>query len=133
MDIAYIYDSVLQYRSTVGSVDCALAHAFTRVVIVFEIPTCMSLVVVKPRSVVAFIEVLEDCREYFRCLVWDFDSLAVRFEELRPTGLGKVGALAKDVFMGGEESLLRSDCDRDDSGIEVSVARSTHVRRNMRE
>lgn len=30
--------------------------------------------------------------------------------------------------MGGEESLLRSDCDRDDSGVEVSSAGSVHAR-----
>lgn len=129
----HVDDGILQYRSTIGSVDCALAHAFSRVVDVFEIPTRMSLVVVESRSVVAFIEVLENGREYFGCLIWDLDSFAVRLEELRPTGFGKVGALTKDVFMGGEEPLLRSDCDRDDGGVEVSVARSTHVRTNMRE
>ena len=128
MNSTYVDDGILQYRTTVGSVDCALAHAFSRFVVVFEIPTCMSLVVVESRSVVTFVEVLEDGREYFGCLVWDLDSFAVRLKELRPTGFGEVGALAKDVFMGGEESLLSSDCDGDDSGVEVSAAISARVR-----
>jgi hypothetical protein len=70
--------------------------------LVFQEPTATLLIIVDVWSIISLIEILENRREYFRRFVGKFDTLAGRFEELRPNDVGEVGRLVQDAFVSGE-------------------------------
>jgi hypothetical protein len=68
----------------------------------------------QPRVIVPFVEVFENGGEDLGDLLRQVDPLRTRFEELATADGGEEWGCGKDVFVGGEGPLLRSDAERDD-------------------
>lgn len=107
-----IDDSVFQDR-TETSLDYSLVDAVA-VAAVLEIPAVSSLVVLKSRVVVAFVEILENGGENFRLFVGKLDAFVGGLEELIAAGRLEEGRVAQDVFVRCEETLLPSNGECDD-------------------
>ena len=111
----YVNDRIFQHhdRNPVH-VDGALRRpGCIRASGVFQRPAASPLVKLEPRVVVAFVEIFENRRKDFGLVLGQINAFG-RLKELRSAKLSKVRAVAKDVFVGGEESLLAADAERDD-------------------
>jgi hypothetical protein len=65
----------------------------------------------EPRVVVPLVHVLEDGGEDLGLFLGEVDAFGVGLEELAAAAGGEEGGGGEDVFVGGEEALLRADAE----------------------
>ena len=83
---------------------------------ILELPGVPALALQQAWVVVSLVEILEHGREDLGNLFGQLKAFVVRFEELAPATGGEEGREGEDVFVGGEEALLRADADGDNCG-----------------
>lgn len=81
---------------------------------IFQLPAITTLVVEKFWIVVSFVEILENAGEDLRLLVREIDAFVVCFQELLTTAGLEERRHTEDVLVGGKETLVRTDTDRND-------------------
>ncbi len=114
----YVDDSVLEYSNpNIVEKDSRLGHATA----VLKLPVIPLLVELEFRSVVSFVEILENAGEDFRLFVRKVDPTSRGLEELASTETLEVRRVAQDVLMGSEETLLTADTERYDGTGEGSA------------
>ena len=111
-------------------VDRALDGAGAGVVVVlagFEFPDIAAFVVQEAGVVVALVEVLEHATEDLGLFFREGDAFGGGFEELAAAAGGEEGREGEDVFVGGEEALVRADNEGDDRGGEGADFRGVSI------
>lgn len=114
-----LHSRILQYyhpRCLMEDGRLALPTIIVDASCILQFTAIATLVLQKPRVVVALVEVLEDAGEDFGLLVGQVNPFVVGFEELAATVGCEERGDAEDVFVGGKETLLRADADGDYCG-----------------